>query len=145
MVAAHAATVTKHLSFLMAHRPGFMAPTLAARKFATLDHLTHGRASLHLIAGGGTDTQAMDGDYVDHDGRYRRMLEYIRVMERTWTEPEPFDHEESSIRSPRPIRTSVACRNRRIPIFGGGGSPAAIEAWARGLTSSCSGENRWRL
>ena len=130
MVAAHAATVTKHLSFLMAHRPGFMAPTLAARKFASLDHLTHGRASLHLIAGGGTATQAMDGDYVDHDGRYRRMLEYIHVMERTWTELDPFDHQGEFYKVTQAHSTIRCLQEPRIPIFGGGGSPAAIEALA---------------
>src|SRR6202035_3246589 len=35
-VAAYAAGHTDRLSFLVAHRPGFVAPTLAARTFATL-------------------------------------------------------------------------------------------------------------
>src|ERR1700741_4302313 len=42
LVGAHAATVTKDLGFLLAHRPGFVAPTVAARKLATLDHLSNG-------------------------------------------------------------------------------------------------------
>jgi alkanesulfonate monooxygenase SsuD/methylene tetrahydromethanopterin reductase-like flavin-dependent oxidoreductase (luciferase family) len=43
-VAAYAAAHTERLGFLVAHRPGFMAPTLAARTFATLDQFTGGRA-----------------------------------------------------------------------------------------------------
>ena len=36
VVASYAASQTERLSFLIAHRPGFVAPTLAARKAATL-------------------------------------------------------------------------------------------------------------
>ena len=32
LIGAHAAAVTDRLGFLLAHRPGFVAPTLAARK-----------------------------------------------------------------------------------------------------------------
>ena len=40
MVGAHASAVTERLGFLLAHRPGFVAPTVAARKLATLDQLS---------------------------------------------------------------------------------------------------------
>src|SRR6266700_817924 len=42
LVGAHAASVTERLSFLLAHRPGFVAPPVAARKLATLDQLSDG-------------------------------------------------------------------------------------------------------
>src|ERR1051325_10423030 len=51
-VAAHAAAHTETLRFLVAHRPGFVAPTLAARTFATLDQFTGGRVTLNVITGG---------------------------------------------------------------------------------------------
>ena len=37
-VAAFAAHSTERLGLLLAHRPGFVAPTLAARQLASLDH-----------------------------------------------------------------------------------------------------------
>ena len=40
LVALHAAARTERLGYLIAHRPGFVAPTLMARKIATFDHLT---------------------------------------------------------------------------------------------------------
>jgi alkanesulfonate monooxygenase len=40
LVVAHAASVTQRLGFMIAHRPGFTAPTLAARQLATLDQFT---------------------------------------------------------------------------------------------------------
>src|SRR3546814_9399627 len=39
LVALHAAARTERLSFLLAHRPGFVSPTLFARKVATLDQI----------------------------------------------------------------------------------------------------------
>ena len=62
MVSAHAARVTERLSFLLAHRPGFIAPTVAARKLATLDQLSGSRLAVHIISGGRDDDQAKDGD-----------------------------------------------------------------------------------
>ena len=71
LVAAHAAAHTKTLGYLVAHRPGFVAPTLAARKFATLDHITGGRIAMHVITGGSATEQRKDGDFLDHKQRYR--------------------------------------------------------------------------
>src|SRR5262245_23673100 len=42
-VAAYAAAHTEKLVFLLAQRPGFVAPTVAARNFATLDQFSGGR------------------------------------------------------------------------------------------------------
>src|SRR3981081_393579 len=44
---AQAASVTSKLNVMIAHRPGFTQPTLAARQFATLDQLTRGRVGVH--------------------------------------------------------------------------------------------------
>src|SRR5262245_23741868 len=43
-LAAYAAAHTERLSFLVSHRPGFRAPTVAAREIAALDHFSAGRA-----------------------------------------------------------------------------------------------------
>lgn len=50
-VTGYAAAHTERLSYLTAHRPGFVVPTLTARAPATLDHLTNGRIALHIITG----------------------------------------------------------------------------------------------
>ena len=93
LVGAHAASATERLGFLLAHRPGFVAPPVAARKLATLDQLTNGRLAVHIIAGGSDADQAKDGDWTDHATRYRRSTEYVSLLRRTWTEPAPFDHD----------------------------------------------------
>src|SRR6266487_1884755 len=60
LVASYAASHTERLGYLIAHRPGFVAPTLAARKAATLDQLSGGRVALHIITGGSDADQAKD-------------------------------------------------------------------------------------
>src|SRR5437879_6735986 len=86
LVGAHAASVTERLGFLLAHRPGFIAPPLAARTLATLDQLSNGRLAVHMIAGGSDAAQAKAGDWTAHQTRYRRSREYIALLRRTWTE-----------------------------------------------------------
>jgi alkanesulfonate monooxygenase len=130
LVGAHAASVTGRLSFLLAHRPGFVAPPVAARKLATLDQLSDGRLAVHIIAGGSDDDQAKDGDWTDHAARYRRVGEYISLLRRNWTEPAPFDHDGEFYRT-RGTNSEIRCRQQpHIPIYGGGGSDAAIRALA---------------
>ncbi len=133
LVGAHAATVTQRLRFLLAHRPGFIAPTLAARKLATLDQLTNGRLAVHIISGGSDADQARDGDHMDHAARYRRSAEYIQLLRRTWTSPAPFDHTGEFYRV-NGAYADIRCRQSpHIPIYGGGGSDDAIRALAPNL------------
>ena len=124
---AHAAQVTKHLGFLLAHRPGFVAPTVAARKLATLDQLCNGRLAVHIISGGRESEQAMDGDYIDHGGRYRRSAEYINILRRVLTTSEPFDHKGEFYKFDRAYSDVKCLQNPHIPVYGGGGSQAAVE------------------
>jgi len=130
LIGAHAASVTDKLGFLLAHRPGFMAPTLAARKLATLDQVTRGRTAVHMISGGNDADQAKDGDFVDHAGRYRRTSEYIEILKACWTETAPFDHDGEFYRFERAHAAIRCVQQPRIPVYGGGGSDAAIAALA---------------
>ena len=63
-IALYAATHTERIKFLIAHRPGSVAPALAARQVATFDQLTQGRMSLHVIAGTSDEDQASEGDFL---------------------------------------------------------------------------------
>ena len=130
LVGAHAAATTTRLGFLLAHRPGFVAPTLAARKLATLDQLSGGRLAVHVIAGGSDADQAKDGDFTDHAGRYRRVSEYIELLRRTWTSTEPFDHAGEFYRVAGAYSEIRCKQSPHIPIYGGGGSSDAIRALA---------------
>ena len=83
---------TERLGVLLAHRPGFVAPTYAARKFATLDAFHPGRVALHVITGGDDADQARDGDLADKVTRYRRTDEFLDVLRLEWTSATPFDY-----------------------------------------------------
>src|SRR5277367_1848640 len=91
-VAAYAAAHTERLGFLVAHRPGFVAPTLAARTFATLDQFAGGRIGVHIITGGNDHEQRRDGDHLSKDERYDRTDEYLEIVKQAWTAEEPFSY-----------------------------------------------------
>ena len=130
-VAGYAAAHTERLGYLIAHRPGFVAPTLAARKAATLDQLTNGRIALHIITGGNDVEQRQDGDWLDHDARYRRTDEYLQVMRRVWTELEPFNHEGEFYRF-QDAYSQARCRQHpHVPLFFGGASDIALDVASR--------------
>ena len=130
-VAGYAAAHTERLGYLIAHRPGFVAPTLAARKAATLDQLTNGRIALHIITGGNDIEQRQDGDWLDHDSRYRRTDEYLGVMRRIWTETEPFDH-DGEFYHLQAAYSQARCRQYpHVPLFFGGASEAALDTASR--------------
>ena len=126
IIGAHAASVTDRLGFLLAHRPGFVAPTLAARKLATLDQLTRGRLAVHIISGGSDADQAKDGDFTGHAARYRRSAEYVSLLRRTWSSLAPFDHDGEFYRVTG-ASSDIRCTDARgIPVYGGGGSDEAV-------------------
>lgn len=126
LIAAYAGLAEKSLGLMIAHRPGFIAPTLAARQFATLDQLTGGRVAVHIITGGGDAELAKDGSFIDKDERYRRTDEYLDVVRAVWTSEKPFDHKGRHYRFEQAL-ASVRSRQAAIPIYFGGSSEAAIE------------------
>jgi alkanesulfonate monooxygenase len=127
LVAAHAAANTERIGLLLAHRPGFVSPTVAARKLATLDQLTRGRLALHVISGGSDADQKKDGDYLDHDGRYQRTDEYLDILRQVWTSDRPIDHHGEFYRFEGAFAEIKPRQKPHPPIFFGGSSDAAIE------------------
>ena len=124
IVAAHAAAITSRLGFLIAHRPGFTQPTLAARQLATLDALSGGRVAVHIITGGADAEMARDGDFTTKEERYQRTDEYLTVLRQEWTATQPFDHDGRFYR----VRQGFAAvKPTNLPIFFGGSSDIAIE------------------
>lgn len=126
LIAGHAASVTERLGLMIAHRPGFTAPTLAARQFATLDQLAGGRIAIHIITGGDDAELRQDGDFLTKDQRYARTDEYLGILRRIWTSDAPFDHDGPHYRFERGFSAVKAVRAPHIPIYFGGASDAAI-------------------
>ncbi len=130
-VAQHVLYRTERAGVLIAHRPGFVAPTQVARHLATLDHLTGGgRVAIHHITGGSDADQARDGDYVEKDARYRRTAEFIRILRATLYGDAPFDFDGEFYRVTDAYSSVKPATDRGIPIFFGGLSDAAIQVGA---------------
>lgn len=126
-IASFVAQQTRRLGILLAHRPGFVAPTLAARQLATLDHFSAGRAAVHIISGGDNAEQQRDGDYLAHDERYRRTDEYLDLVKRSWTSDTPFDHQGKYYRVAGHKSQIRPLQQPHLPVYFGGSSDAAIE------------------
>ena len=131
LVAQYAAQHTERLGFLIAHRPGFVAPTLAARKIATFDHLTFsdrvgGRVAIHIISGVSDAEQQNDGDFAPKEERYRRAAEYIEVMKLAWISKVRFDF-DGAFYKVRGARSDVQpLQQPHPPLFFGGSSEGAL-------------------
>ena len=117
---------TEKIKFLRAHRPGFVSPTLAARKFATLNQLLDNRLAVHIVSGGSDAEQRRDGDYLDHDQRYARSEAFLDVVRDIWSNDQPFNISNSFYRAEQAISAIRPPADQPIPVFFGGSSDAAI-------------------
>ncbi|MFD9963948.1 LLM class flavin-dependent oxidoreductase [Amycolatopsis sp. NPDC058986] len=126
--AAYVATKLDTLQILLAHRPNVSYPTFAAKTFASLDQISGGRLTVHFITGGNDHEQQREGDYLTKDQRYDRTREYIQIVKRAWTSPEPFDHEGEYYRFADFVSDIRPVQQPRPNVSFGGSSPAAYAA-----------------
>lgn len=130
-IAAYVLHETTRLGVMLAHRTGFVAPTLAARQLATLDHFADGRLGVHIISGGTDEDQQRDGDFLGHDERYARTDEYLGILRRVWGSDAPFDHEGRFYRARGAFSTVKPLQPGGIPVYFGGSSDVAVEVAGR--------------
>jgi len=83
-IASWALARTQGLRVMIAHSPGFIAPTMAARIFATLDKLSKGRGGVHIITAASDAETRNDSDFLTKHERYHRSHEYVRVLRQIW-------------------------------------------------------------
>ena len=129
LLAAQVAADTGRLGLMIAHRPGFTAPTVAARQFATLDQLSGGRVAIHVITGGDDRELAQDGDHLTKDQRYARTREFLDVVRQSWSSTSPFDFAGTFYKVDRGFSDVKPVDG--IPVYFGGASAAALEVAAR--------------
>jgi alkanesulfonate monooxygenase len=126
LIGAYAGAATTRLGLMIAHRPGFTAPTIAARQLATLDQLTAGRAAVHIITGGDDAEMARDGDHTTKSERYARTDEYLDILKLEWTSDKPFDYRGKYYNVDQGFSAVKSVRPRHIPVYFGGSSDEAI-------------------
>jgi alkanesulfonate monooxygenase len=127
IVVSYAAAHTQKLGFLLAHRPGFEGPSLAARKLASIDNFSEGRLAVHIITGGADAEMQRDGDFLSKDERYQRTDEYLSIVRNVWTSEKPFDHEGKYYHYKGAFSEVKPVQKPHIPIYFGGSSDIAID------------------
>ena len=119
--------LTERLKTIVAVRPNTAFPLVVAQQLSTLDQLTRGRATVHLISGGSDAEQARQGDYLTKDRRYDRTREFLQLLRRAWTEKTAFAHEGEFDRFDDFGPGYPTYSGRPIPISIGGQSDPAFQ------------------
>jgi FMNH2-dependent dimethyl sulfone monooxygenase len=129
--AAALAAVTDKLELMVAVRPTFHEPAIFAKQAANIDRISGGRLALNVVSSWWKDEARRYGiNFEEHDDRYGRTDEWLRIVNGVWTEPR-FSHSgkhykvEETILEPKPLRSP------RPTIYAGGESPAAKELISR--------------
>jgi alkanesulfonate monooxygenase len=129
-VAGQVLATTSRLGVLLAHRPGFVAPTVAARQYATLDAFYPGRVAMHIITGGDDADQRRDGDALGKSARYRRSGEFLDVVRLEWGCAEPFGYEGEFYRVAGGW-SAVRPAGGALPVYFAGASGDAVAVGGR--------------
>ena len=123
--AAALAAVTRDLEIMVAVRPTFHHPGLLAKQAANIDRISGGRLTVNVVSAWWRDEATQHGvPFDEHDRRYERTGEWLRVVKGLWSESR-FSHAgefyrlEDAVLEPKPVR-------RPWPtIWAGGESEAA--------------------
>jgi FMN-dependent oxidoreductase (nitrilotriacetate monooxygenase family) len=80
------AAVTEHIGLIATASTTFDQPYHIARKFASLDHLSGGRAGWNVVTTSNPDAALNFGleEHMEHDERYRRAREFFDVVTGLW-------------------------------------------------------------
>jgi FMNH2-dependent dimethyl sulfone monooxygenase len=121
--AAALAAVTDRLELMVAVRPNFHQPALFAKQAANIDQISNGRLALNVVSSWWAQEARSYGlPFDQHDDRYGRTREWLKVVDGLWSEPVfTFAGEryqlQDAICQPKPVRKPV--------IYAGGESEAA--------------------
>ena len=119
---------TQKLKVIAAVHPGLWQPVVLGKLAATADHLSNGRFAVNVVSGWFKDEFTHLGEpWLEHDERYRRSAEFLKVLRKVWTEDNvdfrgDFHRVHDFTLKPKPLNTP----ERPNPeLFQGGNSSAA--------------------
>jgi alkanesulfonate monooxygenase SsuD/methylene tetrahydromethanopterin reductase-like flavin-dependent oxidoreductase (luciferase family) len=101
-------TVTSRIGLVATATTTYNEPYHVARKFASLDHLSHGRAGWNIVTSIVPFEAANFGraEHLEHSLRYRRADEFVDVVRQLWDSELRTPHHEGehfTVREPRAI------------------------------------------
>jgi alkanesulfonate monooxygenase SsuD/methylene tetrahydromethanopterin reductase-like flavin-dependent oxidoreductase (luciferase family) len=109
--AAGLAAVTSRIQVFSTTHVPTIHPVRAAKQLASIDHISGGRLGLNVVAGWNAAEFGMFGlGQREHDERYDEADEWVDLMRKLWSEPEPFDFDgkfyssKGAYSSPRPVQ-----------------------------------------
>lgn len=135
------AVVTERVGLIATASTGYLNPYTLARSFASLDHISNGRAGWNIVTSAGADEAAnfgLDG-IPDHAGRYRRAAEFVDVATALWDSWEdnalvldettgifadpgkvhPIDHDGEHFRVAGPLNSPRSVQGRPLLVQAG--------------------------
>ncbi|MBB6020403.1 FMNH2-dependent dimethyl sulfone monooxygenase [Paenibacillus sp. JGP012] len=128
-LASALAVVTDRLKLIAAILPGLWHPGPVAKAITTIDHISQGRVAVNIVSGWFKgEFHGFGEPWLDHNERYRRSEEFIRVLKELWTQDQA-NHQGDFYRiheaphKPKPVVLP--------PVFQGGNSAAARDMAAR--------------
>ena len=81
------AAVTDRIEIMTAVRPNFRLPAIVAKEAATIDRICNGRFTLNVVSAWWQgESDQYGGAWVEHDERYARTEEFLRILKGMWTE-----------------------------------------------------------
>jgi len=123
--------LSETLKFLVALRPGIIAPAYAARQAGALDQVLGGRLLLNIVTGGNPTELAQDGVHLDHDARYSQTDEFLTVWRAAASgQPLSFNGRHYRVESPGKL-VFPSIQTPYPPLYFGGSSDAGLEVAGR--------------
>jgi alkanesulfonate monooxygenase len=132
VVASSLVPLTERLRFLIAFRPGLLAPSLAARMAATFDRISNGRLLINIVTGGDPSENTGDGIFLEHDQRYEITREFLEIW-KSLLANETLDYAGKHLRIEGGKILFPAVQSPHPPLFFGGSSDAGIEVAAQAV------------
>ncbi|MGK9251320.1 MULTISPECIES: FMNH2-dependent alkanesulfonate monooxygenase [Paenibacillus] len=115
---------TSRLKYLVAIRPGMMAPATAARMASTFDRLSGGRLLINIVTGGDPEELAGDGLFLNHKERYELTDEFLHLW-RKYASGEKVSHKGKYLRAEGGQLLYPPLQSPYPPLYFGGSSDEA--------------------
>jgi FMNH2-dependent dimethyl sulfone monooxygenase len=123
--AAALAAVTSSIELMVAVRPNFHQPALFAKQAANIDNISGGRLALNVVSSWwAQEAESYGVQFDQHDDRYGRTSEWLRVVDGLWAEKR-FSYEGERYRLQDAICEPKPMKKPRPTIYAGGESEAA--------------------
>jgi alkanesulfonate monooxygenase len=130
IAAAALARETRRIKFLIAFQATWTLPAYAAQQAGILQNLSHDRLEWNIITGGVPAQQRANGDFLEHDLRYKRTGEFLHIVQGLW-ENERFSYDGEVYKIENGALHPALRRERRPGVYFSGFSEPALEVAAR--------------